>query len=143
MVAEHPGSKADEDLVTRLQASLADHPEVAAAWLFGSQARGTARPDSDLDLGLLFREDPPPTLAGLRFDLRDELTEKLGRQVDLVVLNAAPVDLIHRVLRDGLLLVENDRQRRVHFEVKARREYFDLLPVLQLYRQPRRAGSPR
>ena len=38
-----------------LAAILADFPEVAAAWLFGSRARGDARQGSDLDLGLLLR----------------------------------------------------------------------------------------
>ena len=42
---------------------------IAAAWLFGSVARGTASPDSDVDVGVLFREDPPAALAGYRFDL--------------------------------------------------------------------------
>ena len=52
-----------------------------------------------------------------------------------MVLNRAPVDLIHRVLRDGILLKESDPSARIRFEVKARREYFDLLPILRRYRR--------
>lgn len=50
-------------------------------------------------------------------------------------MNRAPADLVHRILRDGELLIENDRSRRVRFEVARRAEYFDLLPVLERYRR--------
>jgi hypothetical protein len=46
--------------------------------------------------------------------------------VDLVVLNAAPVDLVHRVLRDGILLLERDPVERIRFETKARSELLRL-----------------
>jgi len=52
-----------------------------------------------------------------------------------VVLNDAPVDLVHRVLRDGRLVVERDRPARIRFEVRARREFLDLRPVLLHYRR--------
>jgi predicted nucleotidyltransferase len=40
----------------------ADAHGAAAVYLFGSAARGTARPDSDVDVGLLLASPPPPTL---------------------------------------------------------------------------------
>jgi predicted nucleotidyltransferase len=108
---------------------------VAALYLFGSQARGSARPTSDVDIGALFAVAPPRTLDGVPSDLADDLIDWFGRPVDLVVLNDAPSDLVHRVLRDGQLLVERDRAARVAFEVRKRNEYFDLVPHLRRYRQ--------
>lgn len=125
----------DDDLHERLRQLLSGCDDLAAAWLFGSRARGRERAGSDVDLGILLRDDPPPTLEGLRLDLQDDLAGALGRPVDLVVLNRAPADLVHRVLRDGELLIENDPSRRVRFEVARRAEYFDLLPVLRRYRR--------
>ncbi|RKT45034.1 type VII toxin-antitoxin system MntA family adenylyltransferase antitoxin [Thiocapsa rosea] len=138
----------DDPLVSRLEAALAHEPghgsgAIACAWLFGSRARGTGRPTSDLDLAVLFSEDPPRTLEGLHLDLADRLTGEVGRPVDLVVMNRAPVDLVHRVLRDGILLLERDRSARIRFEVRARNEYFDLLPHLLRYRRVgHRAAEP-
>ena len=109
-------------------------PGLVCAYLFGSTARGKARAGSDLDVAVLFASDPPHTLAGLHLDLADDLSAATGRPVDLVVLNRAPVDLVHRVLRDGLLLLDRDRSARIRFEIRARNEYFDLLPYLQRYR---------
>lgn len=124
-----------QDLEGRLRSALAGRDDLAAAWLFGSRARGTERAGSDVDVAVLLRDDPPPTLEGLMLDLQDELTGELGRPVDLVVMNRAPADLVHRVLRDGELLIENDRSRRVRFEVARRAEYHDLLPILRRYRR--------
>jgi predicted nucleotidyltransferase len=66
-----------ETLVGKLAELLAARAEaegIAAAWLFGSVARGTARPDSDVDVGILYQEDPPRTLAGIGqvFNLEEE-----------------------------------------------------------------------
>ena len=103
-------------------------------------ARGTAGADSDVDVAVLFDPAPPRTLMGPRFDLAGELERALGREVDLVVLNDAPVDLRARVLRHGRLLVERNRSARIAFEVRTRNEAFDLEPVLARYRAPRDRG---
>jgi len=110
---------------------------IACVYLFGSRARGNAHAGSDTDVAVLFMQDPPLGLRGLALDLADDLQQALRAPVDLVVLNRAPPDLIHRVLRDGILVCEYDRATRVHFEVDARRRYFDLLPYLREYRQTR------
>jgi predicted nucleotidyltransferase len=83
----------------------------------------------------------PATLDDLQLDVAADLARALRRPVDLVVLNHATSDLIHRVLRDGELLVENDRAARIRFEVRARNDYFDLGPIRHAYRQARRSAA--
>lgn len=126
------------EVAERLIRAFASHVEVAAAWLFGSQARGTARRESDVDVAVLFARDPAPTLIGAGSDLAAELEHALGRPVDLVVLNRASADLVHRVLTDGVLVCDRDRAARISFEVRKRAEYLDFVPTL---RQLRRAAT--
>jgi predicted nucleotidyltransferase len=121
--------------VDALRSALARDDRVTAAYLFGSVARGTARKDSDVDIALLLRQKPPPTLAAQLFALEDDLRGFVDREVQLVTLNTAPIDLVHRVLRDGVMLYERDRAARLRFEVQARNAYFDLQPLLRRYRQ--------
>lgn len=119
-----------------LRSFFSTHPgDAVAVYLFGSVARGTAHARSDVDVAVLFEEEPPPTLEGLQLDLEAELTLDLGIPVQLVVLNWASSDLIHRVLRDGKLVLNRDPSKRIRFEVKARNEFFDLQPFLRRYRR--------
>lgn len=113
----------------------ADARGTAAVYLFGSVARGTPDDDSDVDVAVLFEADPPRTLDGLPIDLADALDRLVGRTVDVVVLNRAPVDLVHRVLADGMLISQRNPSVRIRFEVRARNEYFDLERVLREYRR--------
>jgi predicted nucleotidyltransferase len=125
-----------QDVEPLLRGFFAAHPDdIVAAYLFGSVARERPRAGSDVDLGLLYAREPPPTLEGLPLDPEAELERLLGCPTQVVALNRAPVDLVHRVLRDGRLMLETDRAARIRFEVKARNEYFDILPLLERYRR--------
>lgn len=124
-----------DELITKLKDALGEHEDVVVAYLFGSAARGELRPSSDVDVAILLSSSDAPTLASMRLGLQADLQEAVHRPVDLVILNTASPDLIHRVLRDGVLLVERDRSARIRFEVHARNEYFDVLPFLNRYRE--------
>jgi predicted nucleotidyltransferase len=56
-----------EDAVKRFLSRIADRYDMAGAFLYGSRARGTHRPDSDADLAVLLRGEHqrllPTTLA--------------------------------------------------------------------------------
>jgi predicted nucleotidyltransferase len=124
-----------ESQLREFLAANAEREGIAAAYLFGSVARGTAKPDSDVDVGILYSEEPPRTLKGLGLGLEGDLEALLELPVQVIVLNRAPVDLVIRVLRDGKLLVDRDRSKRVRFEVRARNEFWDLEPILRRCRR--------
>lgn len=119
-----------------LREFFAAHPDsIIAAYLFGSVARKTAEARSDVDVAVLYAATPPPTIEALPFELEGRLDRVLGRRAQVVVLNTAPADLVHRVLRDGVPLLDRDPGARIRFEVRARNEFFDLQPVLARYRR--------
>jgi predicted nucleotidyltransferase len=110
---------------------------IVAVYLYGSSAQGTARSDSDVDVGLVLAHVPPATLDSQPYEVEADLERLIGRPVQIVVLNQAPVDLRARVLRGGRLLVDVNRSARIRFEVETRNEAFDLEPILRAYRAPR------
>jgi predicted nucleotidyltransferase len=132
------------DLESRIAgffAARAADEGVVCVYLFGSRARHSERASSDVDVAVLLSHDPPRTLEGLGLDLAADLEHHLGKPVDLIIMNRAPVDLVHRILRDGRLIVERDRSARIRFVVRARNAWFDLKPILDEYRRTgRHAG---
>ncbi len=121
------------ELERALADALACESDLVAAWLFGSRARGTARADSDVVVAVFVEAEAfGPERA---WDLEASLGATLGLPVQVVIVNRVGADLFRRVLRDGVLLVDRDRARRIRFEVKKRNEYFDMTPI---WRQIRR-----
>jgi uncharacterized protein len=118
----------------------AEPPPIIAVYLFGSMARGQEHRNSDVDLGVLYAAPPGGRLEDQPYLLEAELSELLGRAVQCVVMNLAPVDLVHRILRDQQLLLDRDPALRIRFEVAARNRYFDLKPLLDRYRRPERVA---
>ena len=73
-----PGVEVDEGRL----AGICDRYGIAGLQIFGSQARGTAAPDSDIDV--LYTLRPGRRLGWEIEQLADELSELLGHRVDLV-----------------------------------------------------------
>ncbi len=51
---------------------------IAAAWLYGSIARGDEQPDSDVDVALFLTDGPTGTLDDVPAELESELSKRLG-----------------------------------------------------------------
>jgi len=120
----------DPHVLAGVGAVVEGHPCVAAAWVFGSVARGEARSSSDLDLAVLIRE---PACATDEAELR-VLSTELERFspsgcVDIVVLGAQGAVFRQRVLRDGVLVVDRDRAARHAYEALTIMQYLDWKPT--------------
>ena len=136
---------AGADLVNALTQALSGRTEIMEAYLFGSQARGTPRPDSDVDVAVYV--DPATDLnAGFGIDatITADLMHALGRNdVDVVLLNRADPVLYHRVLQDGVRLLVRDSKATAGREGYALSRYFDFLPQLEKIRRAAQARADR
>lgn len=114
-----------------IAAYLAQQPDVIAAYLFGSTVRGQAGPMSDVDIAV-FLDSPGDSETALerQLQLMIDMDQFADREVQVVILNRAGPILAYQVIRDGQLLFERDRAKRVAFEVRAMKLYFDLQPML-------------
>jgi predicted nucleotidyltransferase len=115
------------DLQEKIRTELEPHREVLAAYLFGSVARGTSGPLSDVDIAVLLSDEVDPWTVQL--DLMSAIASAIGSSdVDVVVLNRAPVSLGYRVLRDGVLLLSRDERARIRHWVATVSSYIDMEP---------------
>lgn len=135
------------ELTEELRAALEARGDVAFAYLFGSHAKGTADAGSDVDVAVHFggggrtaygrRRDETPdarTRRGRRaLELEGELERRVGRTVQVVVLEDAPAGLVQNVLATGRLVhCADPGARKTHFVDHARR-YFDLAPARRIF----------
>ena len=133
-------------MIGRLHAVLARYPELAAAYLFGSTARGTAGPESDVDVGLVFKERGVGSRENFRLiaDLASRLEAGTApRPVDVVALEDQGAIFCHRVLLEGRRIFEGDRKRRIDFESDTIVRALDFRPTYDLAIGGRLAGLRR
>lgn len=106
----------------RVRMLFSEIPEVWAVYLFGSRARGEARPDSDWDLAVLgVRAIPVEQL--IRWE--EELEAALGHRVEVLDLRRADPFLALDVLR-GKRLWARDPVAADEFELYILRRAGDL-----------------
>jgi len=86
-----------------LEVILSKEHGVLAAYLFGSSARGNRTAKSDIDIAVLLSDVPQKMLEYYLY-LVKELSQVLGNEVDLVILNTAPPLLKHQILKHGKLV---------------------------------------
>lgn len=92
-------------------------------YVFGSAAKGLDRPDSDVDLAALLRGRPDPAVLS---EAATDVAERLGRDVDLVLLDAVGPVLAMQVLRHGQLVWDANPRRRANVVIRILTDYADL-----------------
>jgi len=121
---KHALDKAGRDLILSRTAGYLGScpPEILAGYLFGSFARSV--PFGDLDVAILMAALVATPLA---FELKLERDlEKLVRlPVDVRILNHAPQPFQYSVIREGILILDRDPNRRAAFEGNVVKQYLD------------------
>lgn len=86
-------------VVDRLRDALRGRDDVRLALLFGSEARGTAGPASDVDVAVLAPGVDLLTLAA-------KFREAVNREVDVVSLEDVNIPLLMELVRDSIVVHE-------------------------------------
>lgn len=103
------------------------YPEINAAYLFGSRARGDFSLISDFDFAVQLSDKiQKKHFTSIKLNLLGDLCRALKTDVvDIVILNDAPVLLKHRILRDRKILYCRSHLARIRFETKILTDYLD------------------
>lgn len=107
---------------------------VIACYIFGSTLR-PSKFKGDLDIAILVKEENLKNgITSVHNKIWLELSSFLKRKdIDLVILNVAPLLLKYEVVKNGKLIFERDIESRINFEVKTQLYYFDFLPIRRMF----------
>ena len=127
MIRSAPITHDIRKLIPKAEIYLKSRKDVHFAYLFGSFARGSTSPLSDLDIAVY--------LSGV--DLSNKRMEILGDlidifktdEIDLVILNTAPLTLRMKILQNKLLMADNAPFIRHAYESMTIRSYFDFSKI--------------
>ena len=108
---------------------FSDENNILLAYIFGSQLRGKTGPLSDYDFAVFLSQKPS---FQFKYKLKNKLLSILdSKQVDLVILNDAPIELKYKVIATGKVIFQKNSIVRTEFEADTLSQYFDYLPVLR------------
>lgn len=78
---------------------------IRVAIVYGSAVTGRMRPDSDVDVAVMFERVLD---MASRLDLCDKLTDALKREVDLVDLYDLGGEILHQIMTKGRVIIKKD-----------------------------------
>jgi uncharacterized protein len=127
----------EERLLSAVAQAAQSLPEIQAAFLFGSQATGRARTDSDVDVAVLLESgsDEVDARRRLRRVLEAFAAHVAANRLDVVILNDAPPVLAFQVLRHGKLAFERDRTALHRFRMRTYTRHSDFESTELFFRE--------
>ena len=98
-------------------------------YLFGSYASDRETSESDVDIAVMFNRDTEVNFGEIKF----ELVQLLGKEVDLIDLRDCPIVLKHQIVTTGKIILGNVKEINTSFEyatiVKYQQYLEDIKPL--------------
>ena len=113
----------------KIKKIFSDENDILLAYIFGSQLKSKTGPLSDYDFAVFLSQKPS---FQFKYKLKNKLVNFLNTgQVDLVILNDAPIELKYNIIATGKIIFQKNSTVRTEFEADTLSKYFDYLPVLR------------
>ena len=120
-------SRLPEDILSHFPEAykyLHSRRDLLFAYLFGSFAKGKITPLSDVDIAVYLSAETKLFIR--KIEILGELTNILKTdEIDLVILNTAPITLRMKILENKKVIVDKNSFLRYRYESLVMREYFD------------------
>ena len=114
------------DKIRRVTRILKGNTFIEFAYLFGSQAKGTAAERSDWDIAIHFKKDPQKLRQWTIFYLESEISREIGKEVQIISLNNLDLPVfLFEIINNGLILVDKNTEKRILFEAQVLSKYHD------------------
>ncbi len=129
---KHQLSETDrKKFIKKIKGILEKKSEISFAFTHGSFVKGDHFRDIDI---AIFLDRIPESLIDYELSLETELMSAIGTyQVDVRVLNMAPLSFKYNVIKNGAILFVKDDNKRADFQEVVLSLYFDFEPYRNNY----------
>lgn len=123
----------DGKTIEKLRKVLAKEPEVLAAYLFGSRALGYAAKKSDLDIGLVVKDEDRVDYRRLYSRVSNQIS---GKEVDVRLVGVDDFNPLFafNVIKPNFCFYQKSENDRIEIEKKILQIYFDTQYLRDIYR---------
>jgi len=112
-----------QSIIERISSRLKRQKKIKFAYIFGSFV--SEKKFSDIDIGIFV--DSEDNINSLNFELKmeKELHSLLHLPVDVRIVNNAPLSFVYHVIKEGILIKDEDPSQRADFEGLIFKKYLD------------------
>jgi predicted nucleotidyltransferase len=97
----------NKQIVKLIKSYFKKKPEVIAVYLFGSHARSIEHRSSDIDIGILLKEEHRYNALEKRIDYMIALSKLSRKDIHPVILNFASEELVRQIFLKGKCILVN------------------------------------
>jgi uncharacterized protein len=98
---------------------------VVAVLIYGSHAKGVARPDSDVDIAVLYDPEHVPSVLDL-WEFQHKLECEFPCEIDLVCLNTADPIIGNQIYKHHQVVLMNEPKKLAEYFARLSSEYAEL-----------------
>jgi predicted nucleotidyltransferase len=129
-IRKHAATDQKKEIITTISSYFLQRGEIYAAYVYGSFVTGETF--ADIDLGILARHETD-NLLEYEIELEFNLEKRVIFALDVGVLNNAPLSFLQNVIRDSLVVVDREPNRRSDFVSYVLKKYFDFARFRRRY----------
>jgi len=111
-------------------------------YLFGSYAKNTGKPASDIDLAFVFFDDFYRNDSFLALQKAEmlclDINKKTHKSVDVVVMNSTSLTFAFHIIREAICVYEKCAAGRILYEIGVDNKYQDFAPFIKELRDIKR-----
>ncbi len=113
-----------KDLINTILDIICLKKDMMFAYIFGSFI--SKDEINDIDIGVYINDVEEGTILKYELELECELEAIIRIPVDVRIINNAPISFVYNILRNKVLILDNDKDLRSDFEGLIYKKYFDI-----------------
>ena len=120
-----------QNLINKISRIFCTKKDIVFAYIFGSFI--SKDEFKDIDIGVYIDNIETATILNYEMKLELESEDIIGIPVDIRIINNAPISFVYNILKDKIVMIDNNIDLRSDFEGLVYKKYFDFQYFIKEY----------